>query len=74
MMLPALFIKATTLSNTSLKTYLMFGILYSGSSEIYVLFIFVYISFFITKALKIIIIIAKKYRETAINPEFCLKK
>ena len=54
--------------------YLMFGILYSGSSEIYVLFIFVYISFFITKALKIIIIIAKKYRETAINPEFCLKK
>ena len=43
--LPALFINSDILSQTSLKTNLKFGILYSGSSDIYVLLVFLYINF-----------------------------
>ena len=73
-MLPALLKKATVLSYTSLATYLALGILYSGSSEIYVLLVFLYIKLFIKIATVIIIIIDKKYNETETSPEFCLKK
>ena len=40
MIVPALLINAITLSNTSLATYLAFGNLYSGNSDIYVLLVF----------------------------------
>ena len=48
--------------------------MYSGNSEIYVLEVFLNINFFINIALSIITIIAKKYNEAEINPEFSSKK
>ena len=72
--LPALSIKATTLSKTSFDTYFILGNLYSGSSDINDDEVFLNTNLDSTILDIIITIIAKKYRDAATSPLFSLKK
>jgi len=65
---PTRLTKSIVLSKTSLKTYLALGILYSGSSEINDVVLFLKINFLRNKLLIKIITIAKKYKLVVTKP------